>query len=195
MSSIVTTYDDLLPLMLLDLNGCDEKLMLLALRQAGRDFCKQSESWIYEFPAVNVVLGQTDYEYIAPYMSNIHRIVWVKYDNTELELEDYTFVEEKTLVLTNTPTSNITDGLEVKVILRPKISSEQLPSWFLERYAEYIMAGAKSYLMMMPSKPFTNANLSDFYKKIYTDGISIAKREVITDFKSGNILASAESFI
>jgi len=195
MSSIVTTYDDLLPLMVLDLNGCDEKLMLLALRQAGRDFCKQSESWLYEFPAVNVVLGQTDYEYIAPYMANIHRVLWVKYNNSELSLDDYTFVEEKTLVLANSPTANITAGLEMKVVLRPKISSEQIPSWFLERYAEYITAGAKSYLMGMPSKPFSNPNLSTFYDKIYTDGISTAKREVITDFKSGNILASAESFI
>jgi len=198
---MISSLDDLIEDMFIELPGCPEALIKQQLRLAARDFCRQSEAYKIELDPINLVADQQEYDLEPGMNASIARLIWVKTGEdidefTEpLDPADYVLQEEYTLKLLNAPSSSITDGLVVKVALRPEFDDEcDLDPFFLERYSSTIIAGAKFLLMKMPKKPWSYPDVAMLYRQEFRDGINEAKREFYYDYKYNDVMMDFRSF-
>lgn len=189
-------FTDILNDMFLELPGCPEAMQKQSLRLAFREFCVKSEGFILELSPIDVEDGVTDYNLITGCNCSIIRIKTVRYgteatdsNTTPLDPDQYGLANEWTLTLKNEPTTDITDGLVVSVALRPKYNQDpDLPEWFLERWGDFICMGAKSRLMMMTGKPWSNKADGQDYRVEFYNGIQNASRERFSDMKTQDLM-------
>jgi hypothetical protein len=73
----------------------------------------------------------------------------------------------KTLCLYPIPTAASTDGLRIKVACQPSDASTTVPQWIWDDYMRCIAIGTAGNLMNMPNKPWSNAEMSNYYRDQY----------------------------
>jgi len=190
----VVQYTDMLPYVVNDLPGCPQPVIVQSLQQAGRKFCVDTEA-LREELTIDVVEDQTEYDLRPTQMTLVHRIFNVEYDGTDLKEDKYVLQEGDTLVLEDAPTEDITGGLVVTIVRRPMITSMILPVWFMERWSEAIMAGARAELMFQPMKPWSNPELGTYWDRQYKIGVAQAVREKFTEFKQADTAVKMRNFI
>lgn len=71
---IISKYVDYLDQIVMYVAGCPNALILNALKQAGRKFCKDSEAWRTELP-IDIVEDQSEYDLPLPTSTLLKRIV------------------------------------------------------------------------------------------------------------------------
>jgi hypothetical protein len=187
----------LLTRMVSELRGCEQLLQVEALRDGLFDFCVESEAWLEEVPAIDIVDGQLEYNLIPEYDAHIHRItdVWIL---TEDQVTDETRPDPldasryemragdpEVLVLEDglEPEADIDDALIVKAVLVPELNSLDIAEWFLNRYWRGIVARAKWIRMMDVGKRWSNPQRAAFYDAEFKGWIQKAKGEVTRAFK------------
>ena len=74
---------------------------------------------------------------------------------------------DKQLILWPTPTTASTDGVSVRVVVRPTDAATKCPDYIYEDYKQAITIGAAASLMNMPNKPWSNAEMGRFYWEQY----------------------------
>ena len=200
---MIDSLDDLLPDMFVELPDCPEALQKQTIRMAAREFCRLSDSYRITLDPVDIVADQEEYTLETGCNASIHRLAWVKIvqadstedDTTALSPSEYRLTDECVLKLFNPPDEAITDGLVVRVALRPDFDAA-LPfsGWYIERYADSILAGAKYRLMRIPRKPWSDSGLAMAYYRDYMDGVNEAKRETFYDYKTGDIMIQSQKF-
>lgn len=52
-----------------------------------------------------------------------------------------------------------------------------VPDWIMDKYYDYIQAGVKSKMMLMPGKPWTSQQGSAFWGRKFNEGIGLARTE------------------
>lgn len=195
---------DLLPDLFIELPNCPEQLIKQHLRLIAREFCRETEAYRIELDPIDIVSGTVEYNLNTGTNGSISRIIWVKKgdnitdanDQTNpLSPGDYYLKDEWTLVLYSEPSSSITDGLIVKVAIRPDFDEDaSLPPWFLERYADRLISGVKSKLLRMNNKPWTDRGLAGLYSNEYNSGIIDAKQENFRDYKFQDVMIQSRRF-
>lgn len=79
-----------------------------------------------------------------------------------------------------TPSESVTDGLTLTAILVPEPGKHQLPSWFLTRYFEAIVARAMNDLMTRnEDDSWSNPSRGEYWRKRWLGGIAKAKSDVL----------------
>lgn len=183
---MISNYSDLLPLVVPELPGCPEPLILQSLRQAGRDLCGESEAW-RDTIEMNIVASQSDYVLVPIWDAEIRRIIEVRVGGTtsaEISPSLYEFTPStNTLTLDSEPSAALTDGLVVKVALVPTLFANELAGWFMERWNEGVVAGCKAMLMLMPGKKWTNQPLSQKYLHDFAHSVALARHEIVGQSK------------
>ena len=169
-----------------DLPGCTTIQALKGLRKALRDFQDETEIWTEDLDPIDIVKDQVQYTLTPSYDASVHRILEVKIDGSviapdkyELILDDDTIEFILELSEDITPVAAITDGLEVKVVLRSFIKTDDIPEYFFDRWGEAVILKAKSDLMLSPKKPYTNPQMGMKYLNDYKDRCAKAQREKI----------------
>jgi hypothetical protein len=168
---MVSSFNSLYPLLIPDV-GNDDTLMRQHLLQAARSFCRDTESWLKKITmtiAANqapyiLTPGALDATIIRPYR------VWDAGDDTldPIATSAYRFdPSTRTLTFEATPTVGLANGLIAQVVLLPSITASDLETWFMERWAEGIVAGAKSSLFAMSRKSWSNQERSEYWKREY----------------------------
>jgi hypothetical protein len=188
----MNSYSDYIVRMLPDLPGCPDNIIMQQVQQGARDFCSDSEAWIEELDPINIVSGTVTYDLSKAYSYNadVHRILEVVYDDGTLDTSSYDLVNQRYLELVTTPTSSLTDGLEVKVALIPKYEATQMSEMFMTRYARGIMARAKMLLMLQPNKPWSNPDLAIYNKNIYENEIVDSVSDKHQEFKDMGLMVN-----
>jgi hypothetical protein len=79
-----------------------------------------------------------------------------------------------------TGTGSLSPWLQCNVTLKPTFAADDLPDWFMERYAEPIVDGALWLLMATPGKPWTNPELAEFHRRRFKGGIGRAGSDTAT---------------
>lgn len=74
--------------------------------------------------------------------------------------------------------------MDLRLVFRPDVTTEVLPSWFLDRYAEAITALAMADLMNMPKKPWTNGLRSAEYRGEYNRMLNGAIADDMSEYRS-----------
>jgi len=75
-----------------------------------------------------------------------------------------------------TGTGSLAPHMHVEAIFRMNIRSETLPSWYLDRYAEMLMAGAIVYICKQPQHK--DAALQAEWEPMWQDGLNKGKAEI-----------------
>jgi hypothetical protein len=173
----MTTIDEMLQYMIVDLPGCTPEMIKQTLRRSLREFCIKTEAWRTKV-VVDAVEDETDYDLTGDFDATVQRIVSVKrktssdqiFNNLTPEFAyKYDLEDDITLIYQSqyAPSASLTDAIQVEIAWRPTWETQELSGMFLDRYASGIMAYAKYYLMKMPSKTWSDpqgamANMSEY---------------------------------
>jgi hypothetical protein len=78
----------------------------------------------------------------------------------------------------------VPDGLTVDIVLLPAINATDLATWYMERWAEGIMAGAKAYLASLKDKPWSSPDRVVFFNAEYQRLKNQAMRDRSVSYKA-----------
>lgn len=190
--SLTRQYTDLYPDLIPYLRGCPEPIVLSAIRRMTRKFCSRSEAWRVELDPITLREGITEYEIDAPFDAEIRRISELRI-NTEdgvdagipgtLIPDDkylYDRYDDSKVVLDDAyePTEDVTNGLEIKVVLVPKRDADRIDVFFLDMWQDVIIGGVMSDLMVMPNVKWSDPARALIGNQEYLRGISMARAEL-----------------
>ncbi len=196
MTIIFVSLREFLPQVQHAVHKCPIISMINALREAAIEFCKETKVWKQSDILIATVAGTAAYEIVPPEKTDVSSIVMVKHDGQKLnplsaDMMDrqasasgtpryFTFEEPLTLNFAPTPDTSAVDIISVKVALQPVYNATEVPAFLLARYKGAIVAKAKSILMMIPDKAWTDyqlaaANNAQFKQEMYAIKISVEK--------------------
>lgn len=101
-----------------------------------------------------------------------------QWDDVEAAMvSNYTQITQDTITLYPIPNFSSATGLVVKVALRPTLTAVGVPDWLGAGYVQEIAAGAKSALMGMVGRSWSNAAGEEKYGASYASGLTKATVE------------------
>jgi hypothetical protein len=89
----------------------------------------------------------------------------------------------------------VDNDLIVKAVLIPRVNCNELAAWFMEKWAEGIIAGAKSRLMVMKNKNWSSPERVAYFDNEYTRYVNLAIRERFTEDTSAGCTFTTPSFV
>lgn len=171
-----------------EVNGCPEIQILDAILRAGIQFCKESRA-IKQKVSVTTVAGTSEYTMTLPTGLVPEEIIEVRRDKFDaLEASSfagfmymnlnhvdgapqfYYMNGSNKLVLGAIPDS--VETLDVWLRVRPIEDATVLPDELFDRYRDDIASGAKSRLMLMKDKPWTDIPQAGIYKTLFDEAIA-----------------------
>lgn len=87
------------------------------------------------------------------------------------------------------------NDLIVKAVMIPRVTCNELAAWFMEKWAEGIIAGAKSKLMAQKNKNWSSPERVSFFEQEYNRYVCLALRERFTDNKATECTFSTPQWI
>ena len=97
-------------------------------------------------------------------------------------------MDGKSIDIAAIPQTAVTNGLKVKVSLKPTLDSTDFTlDDIFDQYAEDIARGAKYRLQMSPKKPYTDVNMATANKQLFDQFINQTADQVARSFMDLNI--------
>jgi hypothetical protein len=81
--------------------------------------------------------------------------------------------------------------LEVRTAFRPDVQSQTLPSWYMDRYAEMLVAGALVHLATMPNVERMDKDAAAIAQAVWNDALNEGMAELNKKFTSGGVRIGA----
>jgi len=192
-TTFVEFYDWIMP----DLPGALHAPALVdrALKTALRTFCRESEAWEQQLAPISLKDGVTEYTMYWDFCANAKRIHEVKIntaqgvtDGVEGEKQDeslYHMVKPDIIKLKDAikPAADITNALDVNLILVPKLGECSAPVWFVNDWAEAIIAHATWKLASMKNASWADVSTAATGRFEYLQGLNEAKSEAASGNK------------
>jgi hypothetical protein len=193
-SSWITEASDGLP-------GCPKATIESAIRSIARDFCEKTLLWVKQLTPINVVLGTVEYTLTPLANSAIILVERAELSGTRLgensmdlldreqdswrtetsELAtEYMVDPDKVLRLRETPTKDIANGLVVWAALKPAVAQDIVPDFLYNDYYEDILNGVRGKLFRIPSKPWTDIAMGEYFDDLYKSRRSLGQRRKTT---------------
>lgn len=187
-------FEDLYPLLLIELPGCPLPLLDLHIREIAREFCTATSVWRSEFDSLNLVANQLAYDISAPesdselvrltkltvgedlmwedqefrYPTDRRRldrlVVRPRYNRDEPPFTLSPNLDQITLIKDLTPGVSLVGGLKIEGIMRPTRASTSVPDILLDQFSEAMRTGVLHRLMVMGNQPWTNVPLGKEYR-------------------------------
>jgi len=189
------TYDELYDDMVPDLGGkCTQPLMLKALQNAGRRFCKKTEAWIEQLDPVNLVSTQREYVLDWDDCATVARIVEVRQNTaagiaagnkgaiTKERFYEWDGDETLTFLSGGVPSYDVTNGLEVKAAFFPHRQTCTIGEKVLEKYCDGILGWAMADLLSQ-NKPWKNLERALYFQQLRNVDVNKAMQEKQRGYK------------
>lgn len=165
------------------LPGCSNLMVRKTLQTVYRDFCRRScclcgrRQFTLE--------PEQDSVTVAPRFGGIVECVAeVTYNGRKLDsMRDYWVSDGTTVRIGFVPRLVPAEGtdaerlpnVDVIVTEMPALNSENVPSWFVQRYGEIVTAGVMARLMIMNGKPWSDPQQAQFERIQYENGVNEAR--------------------
>lgn len=186
-------FEDMLNDVMPDVPGCTNELAINALRNAAIEL--YTKSWIYTQACdpQNTIIGQAEYDMDTFNQYKLIGIVSASIDDAKIIPVGVTSLNRSNLRWqddTGLPTNYLTydyttirlypipdrvSTLNVTIALTPSKTSTGVENFIYDLYSEQLAAGAKARLMLIPNKPYTDANTSREYRAQFSAAITDAK--------------------
>jgi hypothetical protein len=177
-------FTDLIQWMHSELRDCPPALMIQHARHAVIEFCRMTNAWRRELPAISIVAGTTTYALAVDDPVDeavIQSIMGVEIDGEAIRAgSEYRWSQDKsTIELVYSPAVSMANALKVEVSLKPSAASVELQDDRLfEDWHDTFVHGALHTLMMQKDKPWTNMELSEAHRLKFLNGIGKAVDEL-----------------
>ena len=206
----IATYSSYYPTMKPQLPDCPEALILQSLHTATRDFCAESEAFIQEQTGIDLVADQKAYTITVPTDLQLLRVFQVNIlSEDDVSNGDDGFVKDPSLYVFEYPdqlvfdaapsAEAITAGLVNKFVLtldeNPADADSNMDFNFLNRWSQYIKAGAMAELQGQKGKPWFNERDAAKNFSTYHMGVAYARREVRVQFTTRTTTMQGRSFL
>lgn len=208
--------EDLLPYILAEVPGCPLPTVKMALLQATAELCREAHTWNEIQDPITLVDGQHTYPVDAPTGAQVATIKDIWADNRKLTPVAISAVHNlipnwqtaqgnqpdyysgsndwSEIRLYPIPVNTMGARITMRVAYQPKFNAATIPDFMVNNYLEAITAGAKSRLMMMPGRGWTNLELGGYNKQVFDAAIVQAKIENIHDRVAGSIQVQPRRF-
>lgn len=200
----MTPFEELLPLMLEDLPGCDDSVKVQTLRDAWRNFCHKAERWRPRL-VLNRVENQTVYPLTVPFQASIITVLKVctrnqtqidnDEDGTPLHSDIWRISEHDgglNLHLISRPRDSLAGGLAVIPVLEPDHDCMDCEApHLLKKYALTIVAGAKYQLARMPGKKWSSAVVAAENRNAWLNGVGDGRRDALRQYQGSGLSMGA----
>lgn len=202
------SWDALLPYVHPYARGAPDEVMLQAIRSSAIEFCRRSgvlhdentldiQAYVKDYPLETLC----DYEIVRTYevvVSNTwryrpsitkNRVCWT--------LGGYQFYMQQPdiVVITNPPSMDIPNGLQVEFIVQPKQDGCTVDNLLYESWAEGIAFGAIARLLMMPNTSWFSMPTAQAFQVKYRSELARARTSVDLNFTSGSAIMQTERWI
>ena len=186
---------------------CPDATIDKYLLEAVREFCRQS--WYYQATLVtNVVAAQSVYTITPSTGEEVIAIAGVELDGStltaftqedigrnDITLTGFQFEPPNYLNISPEPTENITDGLEVRLVLQPAEGASTIADSIYRNHKETIVAGALAYILSQQNEAWSNPSLAQFMLQRFEVGYKAAKGERMRSFRPGTISVRPRPFL
>ena len=162
-------------LMLAELPGCDDLMVRQQLGYALREFCRETNACVLEVP-VYAECDKHSSQVIplpsAPQDMVVGSVLDVKICGGHVSFK----VRDVPYPHIHIVSAYISKGdvVTVRFSAYPKVGGEMCPTWFKDRYAEAIVAGAMHNLLSMQKRPWSDPVRATEYGAKYADAIAEA---------------------
>lgn len=199
---MAANYEDFFPNILPEVPGVAEMVAANAVRNAVIEFCEKSLILTRDHDPITLKAGVVDYDLEPPKGYIVVKVMKAWLENNELiplapdfvreasvynrlfssyeansdRPRAYLQKDERSISVWGVPDQDYTNGLTLRVALKPSRASESVDSVILEDYAEIIASGALYRLMMSAGKPYTNVELAGVHKGLFQQGINVARQ-------------------
>lgn len=208
--------DDFFPHVLVDVPGCPDPTVRLALLSAVGEFCRKTLAWTEIQDPMPLVSGVRDYDIDAPSQAYTIAVsdVWLGARRlkpmTMLAMQDtmpnWATAESNEPIYYNSATehgvirifpipANVTDQtLVIRAAYAPTATATTVPDFLGQQHIEVIASGALARLMIKPGAAWANPQLGDYHQKKFTDGIADCQISEAHDRNPGTIKVQPRSF-
>lgn len=181
----MSSLNDLVQPLFIDVPGAPEELLTLAYREAARRFFTRTLGW-REDAAVAMSGATTNLYTLTPASSDVEVFDTTHVKRNTRPLEKRTaeqlkpFADESTStprvytltragLLQLAPDPGVDDSalLTVRVALRPARDATAIPDDVVDDYTEALQFGALEKLLRAPNQPWTSPQMSDYYRTLF----------------------------
>jgi len=198
---MITTYAGFLPSIQPHVPGVDPNIATDTIRNACRQFCRDSGAYAVDLNAVDLVADQQEYDmseaaYGMPDNTEPIRITWIKINNLVQDINSYrlyqTYVlrwHDDAIPSTDITTSSELTGLKIRVVLIPdRIEDDVLPTWFLNKWQDAIIHGTLTLMFASKGMPYSDAAQATYHSNLYEEEVSKGKLWQILEGRTGTMV-------
>lgn len=201
----MANVSDLLRYVLPDVPGCPIVMVENAILTAAIEFCDKSLYWTYDHDPITVVANVPEYELSLPDDSQLIQIldtaklnnkdisqrtrVWLNNNVTNWQTltqnqPEHFYIQRPWVIrLVGIPMVTSINGLVLEIALKPTPTATTLPDVVFNEWFEAISYGARSKLMEMPGKEWSEPNTALKYGAIFDQRISDASAKQRAGFR------------
>lgn len=197
----MSAYEDFFPYVVPEVAGCPEPMVVHAVRNACIEFCEKSLVLVRDHDPVTIIENIVDYDLEPPtgyivvkvmkaWVNNqqidplvpdfvreaaVYNRLFAEYQQQPNTPQHYLQKDERSISLWPMPDRKISNGLTMRVALKPTRASTEIESVIFEDYAETIASGALSKLMSNVGRPYTNIEMAAVHAGRFMQGINVAR--------------------
>ncbi|MBO4633268.1 MAG: hypothetical protein J5858_15220 [Lentisphaeria bacterium] len=151
--------------------GCNERpIVLRALRDAARDFCIRSESWIGKFRYDNDS-GNDFYDGAGALDAYVHRVLRVEFLHNKqccrLHEREYELADANMVKLKKEHKAENVSQIRIVSVLIPNAGSDKLPKELITLYRDGLVYGACSRIVRQVGKEWFSPELEQMFQVQY----------------------------
>ncbi len=201
---MTVAFEDLLTEVLPETPECPGPLAVNAVRNAAIDFCQRSTFWRQDHAKLSAFADEGEpgeYTLTVPSDTELVAVVtpilmsglpvyqrsqsWLDQNlhqwqmRTGAQADWFLMVSPTILRLVPYPVAVAVDALQIKLILKPSREAAAMDATTANQWYLTITAGAKSLLMAMGNKPWSDQAESERYSEIFEHGITEARSRII----------------
>lgn len=191
-----TKYDAFLPHVLPHVPNCFEEQAIVAIRNACIDFCRDTLVLQQDIDPITMVAGIGTYElevtrgYVPGQVLGLYYLARKLERKSQLELERlytrnwqsidgtpqvYTQFNFTEITFAPKPNETVRNAVTGRMSYLPSRSSTEIDDLIFERYLDEIVVGAVARLMATPNQPYTDAEGSNNYARIFSSKVAQAR--------------------
>jgi hypothetical protein len=175
---------DLTESLAIEVPGCPSSTIRDMLRWAQRELCNEGNAWLVSDGPVVVGANTPFAEVDVPSGAETLRITKLFQNGRELKPGlDYLQTGSGGVKFLRSLPESVT--LLGEIVCRPAYGKD-MPAELLSRWAEALMDGARSRLMLLP-QPWQDKSLAEHYRRKFLDAQSHARSLAASGYQSGSI--------
>lgn len=198
----MASYEAFFPYVLTEVIGAPEPVVLQAIRNTCIEFCEKSLILTRDHDPVSVQAGVVDYDLQPPsgylvvkvqkaWLENnpltpiapdfvrdaaVYNRLFSSYQAAGSTPQGYLQKDARSISLWPVADKDYSNGLTMRVALKPTRASESIEDEVFEDYAEAIGHGAIARLMVSVGKPYTNLEMAAGHAALFQQGINVARQ-------------------